>query len=515
MAYQRARLLLGDQLNEKHSWFREIDPGTVYCLFETWSESTYCKHHLQKITGFFLAMRAFAQRLRALGHQVIYRDLDETRTLGLESITDNVDHLLREHGISAFGYQLPDEWRLDRELNEYVRNFEGQIEVADTEHFMSERQDVEVLFRGKKTYLMETFYRGMRRQHEVLMDPSGEPLTGQWNYDQENRGSLPKDISFPEASTFPRDATAIVEMVGRHDIPTMGRMKDNTFTYPVTREECLEALEDFCSNRLPLFGTYQDAMTVAHPLLYHANLSFAMNLKMISPREVIDAAIAAWEADRETISFNQLEGFVRQIIGWREYMRGVYWAQMPGYETKNDLGHTLPLPKWYWTGDTKMNCLSHAVNQSLDLAYAHHIQRLMITGNFALVLGAHPDEVDAWYLGVYIDAIQWVEITNTRGMSQRADGGLVATKPYCSSANYINKMSDYCKSCHYNHKKKVGDDACPFNSLYWDFLDRHREKLGNNYRMAFMYRTWDKKAAGEKVEILERAAWVKEHRDEL
>ncbi|NJC25248.1 cryptochrome/photolyase family protein [Neolewinella antarctica] len=509
------RLILGDQLNQKHSWFQSKDDQVTYALFETWSESTYAKHHIQKITGFFFAMRAFADWMQSEGHQVVYRTLDETRNLQLESISDNLLQVAKEEQFDVIEYQLPDEWRLDQELQALKENFGGVIKSVDSEHFMSVRDDVEEMFKGKKTYLMETFYRKMRKRHQILMDPSGEPETGTWNYDQENRGSLPKDIAFPTASTYVKDATEIVELLERNHVETMGRMKDNVFTYPVTRNECLEALEDFCENRLQFFGTYQDAMTVKHPLLYHANLSFAMNLKMISPREVIDAAIAAYRKQSKDITFNQLEGFVRQIIGWREYMRGVYWAQMPGFGQKNDLDHQLPLPGWYWTGKTKMNCLSHAVNQSLDLAYAHHIQRLMITGNFALILGAHPDDVDAWYLGVYIDAIEWVEITNTRGMSQRADGGLIATKPYCSSANYVNKMSDYCKSCHYNYKEKVGEKACPFNSLYWDFLDRHREKFQKNFRMAFMYRTWDKKDGDEKELILKRAAWVKEHREEL
>ncbi|OAV44815.1 cryptochrome/photolyase family protein [Lewinella sp. 4G2] len=509
------RLILGDQLNQHHSWFNEVDDDVTYALFETWSEATYTKHHVQKITGFFLAMRHFAEWARDAGHQVVYRTLDETREAQLESISDNLLALAEEIGAKKLGYQLPDEYRLDEELKSLSESFGGVIEVVDTEHFMSTRDDLEEIFKGKKTYLMETFYRTMRKRHQVLMDPSGEPETGTWNYDQENRGSLPKDIVFPEASIFERDASDIVAMIERNGIETMGRMRDNLFTYPVTRNECLEAMHDFCDNRLQFFGTYQDAMTEKHPLLYHANLSFAMNLKMISPKEVIDAAIETYRKRSSEITFNQLEGFVRQIIGWREYMRGVYWAKMPEFSYKNDLDHQLSLPKWYWTGDTKMNCLSHAVNQSLDNAYAHHIQRLMVTGNFALVLGAHPDDVDAWYLGVYIDAIEWVEITNTRGMSQRADGGLIATKPYCSSANYINKMSDYCKNCHYDHKKKVGEKACPFNSLYWDFLERHRDKFEKNFRMAFMYRTWDKKDGEEKAAILERAEWVKAHREEL
>jgi len=510
------RLILGDQLNQNHSWFSKPDKDVTYCLFETWSETNYTRHHLQKITGFFLAMRHFAKHLKEQGHRVIYRDLDATRHLQLESITDNLLHAAKEIKADLIGYQLPDEYRLDQELKSLSKRFAGVIEVVDSEHFLSTRDDLAELFDGKKTYLMETFYRMMRKRHRVMMEPNNEePLTGKWNYDHDNRGSLPKDIAFPAASTFPRDATPIVDLLNRNGVETMGRMKDNQFTYPVTYEECREALRDFVQNRLPLFGTYQDAMTVKHPLLYHANLSFAMNTKMLSPKEVIDAAVAEWESRPDEITVNQVEGFIRQILGWREYMRGVYWAKMPQFALKNDLDHQAKLPAWYWTGDTKMNCLSHAVNQSLDLAYAHHIQRLMITGNFALILGVHPDEVDAWYLGVYIDAIEWVEITNTRGMSQRADGGQIATKPYCSSANYVNKMSDYCKGCHYKYKEKTGDKACPFNSLYWDFLDRHREKFGNNFRMAFMYRTWDKRNGDDKAAILERAAWVKENVDKL
>ena len=509
-------LVLGDQLNLQHSWFTTVDATRTFVMYETWSEATYTKHHIQKITGFFLAMRAFADALRAAGHTVRYKTLDDTRELGLESITDNLLYDARELGADAIHYQLPDEWRLDQELAKIRENFGGVTEAVDTEHFLSHRHDVRDLFAGKKTYLMETFYRAMRKRHGIMMEPDGDtPLTGQWNYDHDNRGSLPSDVTFPEASVFPRDAAGIVALLRRHDVATMGRMADDKFTYPINRAECLEALDDFVTNRLTLFGTYQDAMTDRHPLLYHANLSFAMNLKMLSPREVIDAAVSAWRARPDAIAVNQVEGFVRQILGWREYMRGVYWAKMPDFALTNDLNHTAKLPAWYWTGATKMNCLAHAVNQSLDLAYAHHIQRLMVTGNFALILGADPDEVDAWYLGVYIDAIEWVEITNTRGMSQRADGGLVATKPYCSSANYINKMSDYCKNCHYNHKKRVGDKACPFNSLYWDFLDRHREKFANNFRMGFMYRTWDRKNGDDKAAILERAAWVKAHADEL
>ncbi len=510
------RLILGDQLNQQHSWFNTVEEEVTYCMFETWSEANYTRHHLQKITGFFLAMRSFAKQLEAAGHRLIYRTLDDTRELQLETITDNLKQLASELGANEVVYQLPDEYRLDQELLRFSESYSGEVVAVDTEHFLSERNTLEELFRGKKTYLMETFYRMMRKKHAVMMETNGEdPVTGQWNYDHDNRGSLPKDIVFPEATSFRHDATDIVDMLQRHDVPTMGAMADNNFPYPINRAESLTVLQDFVDHRLPVFGTYQDAMTLRHPYLYHANISFALNLKMVSPKEVITAAVQAWEQKPEAIAINQVEGFVRQILGWREYMRGVYWAKMPGFAAQNDLNHDAKLPEWFWTGDTKMNCMRHAVGQSLELGYAHHIQRLMVTGNFALLLGVHPDEVDQWYLGVYVDAIEWVQITNTRGMSQRADGGLVATKPYVSSANYINKMSDYCKGCHYKHKDKTGEKACPFNSLYWDFLDRHRDQFGNNFRMAFMYKTWDRNDGEKKAAILERAAWVKDNADKL
>lgn len=253
------------------------------------------------------------------------------------------------------------------------------------------------------------------------------------------------------------------------------------------------------------FGTFQDAMQSSQWSLYHSRLSFSLNSKMISPQEVTQAVVKTWRDNPDTISLNQTEGFIRQIIGWREYMRGVYWLKMPEFEKVNFFSHKNPLPGWYWTGETKMNCLKQSIKQSLDYAYAHHIQRLMITGNFALLAGVHPNDVDAWYLGIYIDAIQWVEITNTRGMSQYADGGAIATKPYTASANYIHKMSNYCDGCSYNYKEKTSENACPFNSLYWNFHDRNRAQLGNNPRLAMGYRLWDKMAPKEKAAILEKA----------
>ena len=304
-------------------------------------------------------------------------------------------------------------------------------------------------------------------------------------------------------------------MIAAAGIETIGSIDPARVTWPLTREEALAGLDHFLAHGLARFGAYQDAMTERHPFLYHSRLSFALNVKLIHPLEVVERTVDWWRAHEADIDIAQVEGFVRQIIGWREYMRGIYWDKMPGFAESNFFGHHRPLPAFFWTGDTRMNCLKHAIGQSLEHAYAHHIQRLMITGNFALLAGIHPDEVDAWYLGIYIDAIEWVEITNTRGMSQFADGGVTATKPYVSSANYINRMSDYCGNCDYAHTKRTGEGACPFNSLYWDFFDRHHGKLGDNHRLAMVYRMLDRMDPEERTALRDQAEYYRQHLDDL
>ena len=506
------RLILGDQLNINHSWFRIVNPDVVYTLMEIRQETDYAEHHVQKVVAFFLAMRHFADALRAAGHQVDYRTLDDPRNT--QSLTQNLTHLLAEHSADRFEYLLPDEYRLDRQLALFCASLAIPTGGQDTEHFYTTRDELARHY-GAKNFVMEFFYRKLRQKHNVLMQDPKTPLTGQWNYDEDNRQPLPKDLAIVPPKLFVRDVTDIVQLLEQQGVKTMGRLDPARFIWPVTRGEFLELLAFFTAECLPRFGTYEDAMHPTEWSLFHARLSFGMNSKLISPREVIDSAIAAWQADPERISYAQIEGFVRQILGWREYMRGVYWAKMPDFAALNVLNHTAPLPGWYWTGETRMNCLRVAVNHSLDYAYAHHIHRLMILGNFALLLGAHPDAVDAWYLGVYIDAIEWVEITNVRGMSQFADGGIVGTKPYVSSSGYISRMSPYCKSCFYKKEIKVGERACPFNSLYWDFYDRHRARLERNPRIGMMYRTWDKMAIDQRTALLEHADWVKQHAEAL
>ncbi|MEM9992443.1 MAG: cryptochrome/photolyase family protein, partial [Bacteroidota bacterium] len=310
--------------------------------------------------------------------------------------------------------------------------------------------------------------------------------------------------------------TAVVELLKRKEVETIGHIVPERLDCPLTREEAFDLLEHFNQIRLRYFGDYQDALSERHWLHFHSRLSFVLNVKLISPLEVVQSSVAYWKAHQATIDIAQIEGFVRQIIGWREYVRGIYWMKMSEYRGLNYFDHQAKLPDFYWTGKTKMRCVGHAIDQSLERAYAHHIQRLMITGNFALLLGVHPDEVDEWYLGIYIDALEWVELPNTRGMAQYADGGIVGTKPYVSSANYIDKMSHYCKNCYYDKKKKYGDKACPFNSLYWDFYDRNGDKLRKIPRVNMMLATWNKKmTAEERANILEQAAYYKTHADTL
>ena len=496
------RLLLGDQLNSNHSWFKTIDDSVTYVIMEIRTETDYAKHHIQKIVGFFSAMQEFAAELQSQQHQVIYIHLNDGNNL--QTFEKNIKSLIEKEQFTHFEYQCSDEYRLDEQLKNLCQSLTIATSVYDSEHFMSSRNELGGFFEGKKTFLMESFYHMMRKKHHILME-GDKPLTGKWNYDGENRKKLPKDHKPTSPLVFHNDVTKIVSEIQKIDIKTIGNIDAENFVWPINRKQSLELLDFFVTECLALFGSYQDAMTPNEWSLYHARLSFSMNVKLISPLEVIQRAILEWENNPEKIAYHQLEGFVRQIIGWREYMRGIYWNKMPEYATMNYFNHENQLPEWFWTGKTKMNCLKDAINQSLNYAYAHHIQRLMVTGNFALLAGIHPDEVDAWYLGIYIDAIEWVEITNTRGMSQFADGGIVGTKPYVSSAAYIDKMSHYCGSCFYKKAVKTGDKACPFNSLYWNFYDKNEDKLGKNPRIGMMYNVWRKMKPEDKVALLEQA----------
>ena len=509
---KKVRLLLGDQLNSKHSWYKTVDDSVVYVMMEIRSETDYATHHIQKVVGFFSAMQAFADELKSKNHQVIYMYLNDEDNL--QSFEKNIQNLISNYNFTHFEYQLPDEYRVDEALKNLCNSISITSSVIDSEHFFTNRTELGEFFEGKKTFLLESFYRMLRKKHSVLME-GDKPLTGKWNYDSENRRKLPKNHKATSPLVFNNDVSEIVNQIKKTDIKTIGTINATNFVWPINRKQSLELLDFFLAECLHLFGSYQDAMSPNEWSLYHARISFSMNIKLISPQEVIAKAIQEWENRPNEIEYNQLEGFVRQIIGWREYMRGIYWLKMPEYANMNFFNNKEKLPDWFWTGKTKMNCLKDAISQSLNYAYAHHIQRLMITGNFALLAGIHPDEIDAWYLGIYIDAIEWVEITNTRGMSQFADGGIVGTKPYVSSASYIDKMSHYCNSCFYKKELKTGEKACPFNSLYWNFYDKNEDKLGKNPRIGMMYNVWRKMQPEAKVALLEQADYYLKNINEL
>ena len=514
--YDTLRLVLGDQLDINHSWFDRIDPGVLYVIAELGQETGYVKHHLQKLCAFFAAMEQFARNLETKGHQVLHLTLDES--CEYEDLDGMIRSLCNQHGIGRFEYQAPDEYRLRCQLRDLTLDSSIRVGEYPSEHFLLPESEFESLINPGRHNRMETFYRRMRKRLDLLM-VGDQPLGGQWNYDAENRERLrPADlVDIPEPLLFDNNVETILERIERHGVAHFGECSESLM-WPINREQSLELLEYFCEHCLSRFGRFQDAMTCAHEhrwSLYHSRLSFALNSKLLGPREVVDAAIERFNEAGRDISISQIEGFVRQIIGWREYVRAVYWVNMPDYATRNRLQARRDLPDCFWNGNTRMNCMREALGQSLQFAYAHHIQRLMIIGNFCLLAGIDPAQVDAWYLGVYIDAVEWVEMPNTRGMSQFADGGLIATKPYCAGGNYINKMSDYCKSCHYDVKQKTGDSACPFNSLYWSFMIRHREQLETNPRVGMIYRGWDKQDSSVKTETMIRADWCLQNLNQL
>ena len=509
----KLKLILGDQLNFQHSWFKEVDSSEVFVLMEMRQETDYAPHHIQKVVAFFGAMRNFSEVLKQAGHQVHYLALDDKANR--QQLEANLNFLIEKFNADGFAYMEPDEYRLDQQLKEYVLGLNIPSEVVGTEHFMTSRSELTEFFEGKKQLILEFFYRRMRKKFDLLMQLD-QPEGGQWNFDKNNRKKWKGTPSIPEPF-YPKanDLEALKEMIENAGVKTIGSFDKNQFLYPLSRTQALEQLDYFCRYLLVHFGDYQDALHTDEVNLFHSRISFALNAKIIRPLEVVQTVIAYYREHSDDIELSQVEGFVRQIIGWREYMRGIYWKEMPAYASMNALENTNPLPEFYWTGKTKMNCLHQSISNSLENAYAHHIQRLMITGNFALLAQIHPDKVDEWYLGIYADAIQWVQITNTRGMSQWADGGIVATKPYVSAAAYIHKMSNYCDSCQYDKKKRVGEDACPFNSLYWNFLDDKKQFFAKNNRMAMMLRLLEKIPAEDLVQIKLRAAQILKHPDEF
>jgi deoxyribodipyrimidine photolyase-related protein len=508
---QTLRLVLGDQLNPGHPWFQAMDPQVVYVLMEVRQETDYVLHHAQKILAIFAAMRDLARHLRAEGHRVRYMALDDPGNR--QSITENLAALAQHYEARRIEWQSPDEWRLDAQLRSWASQQKLATAEFGTEHFLTARHELEDLFVGRKQWLMEHFYRRMRRRFDLLLDGQGEPEGGQWNFDQDNRKPWPGTPPEPLDARPVHDHRELWDLLQRCGVKSFGDPQAACMRWPLNRNEALACLEAFIQTALPHFGDFEDAMSSKGQRLFHSLLSFALNVKMLHPLEVVRRAEAAYRSANAPLA--AVEGFIRQIVGWREYVRGIYWAHMPGYDERNALDHHQPLPSWFWSGDTRMRCMQHAIGQSLQTAHAHHIQRLMVIGNFALLAGLDPQALHRWYLGVYIDAFEWVELPNTVGMSQWADGGLIATKPYVSSGAYIRRMSDYCQGCAYDHKLKLGERACPFNALYWDFFARHEPVLGSNNRLGMVYRQLQK-LQGPKLDALrDQAAGIRTRLEEL
>jgi deoxyribodipyrimidine photolyase-related protein len=480
------RIVLGDQCSDTLPALAGLDPARdVVLMAEVRAECTYVRHHKQKIALVLSAMRHFALRLRARGVRVEYTRLDDPDNT--HSLAGEVARAAKRLAATRIICTEPGEWRVLQDMRGWQAATGIPVEIRDDTRFLCSLARFRAWAGTKRQLRMEFFYREMRRETGLLMEGPDEPTGGQWNFDHDNRESLPKGIAAPPPRRFPPDAVTrdVMALVAQQFPDHFGTL--DAFAWPVTAEDARAALDDFIAHRLPDYGRFQDAMAAGEPVLFHALIGAAMNLGILDPRAACDAAIRAYRAGSAPL--NAVEGFVRQIIGWREYVRGLYWLRMPAYRETNALAARRPLPRFYWSGETPMACLRAAITQTRDLAYAHHIQRLMVTGNFALLAGIHPDAVNDWYMVVYADAYEWVELPNTHGMALHADGGVMASKPYAASGAYINRMSDYCRGCAFDVKQATGARACPFNFLYWDFIARHADRFARNPRMAMPLRT--------------------------
>lgn len=501
------KIILGDQLNPQHSWFKKIDQKVIYVMMETKQETGYVVHHIQKIIAIFAAMRNFAQFLKKKGHNVKYFKINDK--YNLHSFENNLDYILKKYDIKKIFCQYPDEYRVDLLMRNYFNKIKIKHAFVESEHFFSSREEIKSFFKDKKRYTMEHFYRYMRVKHKILLQKNGNPEGNKWNFDNQNRMKWKGKPKIPNDKRKIHDHSLIWKEIKLSGIKYFGEALNGKLYWPVNRKESLKNLNFFVKNKLIYFGFFQDTMNTISLYMFHSSLSFAINTKMLSPKEIIYKVEKQYR--RNKVSINSAEGFIRQILGWREYIRGVYWRYMPNYLNNNYLNHVRELPNYFWNAKTKMNCMHYALKQSLKYSYAHHNQRLMIIGNFSLLIGLSPHKLHLWYLGIYIDAYEWVEAPNTLGLSQYADNGLISTKPYISSANYINKISNYCNNCFYQYKKKYGARSCPYNSLYWDFLYRNKPIFINNYRLKFNYTYLNKISILELKKIIKYAKYLKKN----
>jgi deoxyribodipyrimidine photolyase-related protein len=502
----RLVVIFGDQLTEKLSALREAERGhDVVLMAELREETSYVAHHKKKIAFVFSAMRHFANELRNAGWNVDYVPYGRRDNTG--SFAGEVWRAVERHRARAIIITQPGEWRLAKEASTWGRHFGIEVRIIADDRFVCDVEEFQVWAKGRKQLRLENFYRHMRRKTGLLMN-GDQPEGGRWNYDQENRKPLPFGHAVPTVKSFRPDRITreVLSLVAENFPDHFGSL--NPFDLAVTRTDAEDAFDDFIRNRLGLFGDYQDAIAGGRPILFHSLAAMHFNNGLLDPLESCRKIEQAYRNGQAPL--NAAEGFIRQVIGWREFIRGIYWLKMPGYQDENAFGHKRPLPDFYWTGKTDMACLVEAIGQTRELAYAHHIQRLMVTGNFAMLAGIDPHAVHQWYLAVYLDAYEWVELPNTIGMSQFADGGIFASKPYAASGRYIEKMSDHCKQCRFNVKLRSGPDACPFNALYWDFIARNRKKLSANRRMGLIYSVWDRMSEDDRRNIRRSAKTILE-----
>lgn len=470
-------------------------------MVEVMAEATYVRHHKKKIAYIFSAMRHFAEDLRSQGRKVIYIALDDPKN------THSFVGEARRHVELLNPTKLivcePGEWRVLQALQTLQKELPIPVEIKTDTRFLCSIEQFATWASTRTSLRMEYFYRDMRKSQQVLMQ-GDKPIGDQWNFDAENREQLPKSIAIPDHPSFASDAITqdVIRLIGEKFGDHFGSL--DGFDMPVTRTQALEALEIFIQERLPLFGAYQDAMKQGEPKLFHSMISAALNCGLLQPLEIIKRAEFAYHEARAPL--NCVEGFIRQILGWREYVRGIYWLKMPAYSQSNALEATRALPAFFWSGKTDMNCMRQVIEETHQSAHAHHIQRLMITGNFSLLAGIEPAQIEEWYLSVYADAYEWVELPNTHGMACYADGGLLASKPYAASGAYIDRMSDYCGSCKFKVKLKAGESACPFNYLYWNFLIENESTLKPNQRMSVIYGNLNRMTAVRRQEIIDDAS---------
>ena len=490
------RIILADQLSENISSLHNADKNNdVILMMEVKAETKYVKHHKKKIAFLFSAMRHFALNLEQKGFNVRYIKLDDANNTG--SFETEINRAVKQLDIDKVVITSPGEYRVLQILKNLSTTI--NLEILEDDRFLCSLDEFNDYAEDKKNLRMEFFYRIMRRKYNILIDENNQPVGGKWNYDSENRKKLEDSLFIPQPYQQRVDniTAEVLELVENNFADHFGDL--HPFNFAVTRKDALACLDKFFAERFELFGDYQDAMLEGNAWMYHSHISFYLNCGLLDPLEVVKKAEELYYT--KNIPLNSVEGFIRQIIGWREYVRGIYWLKMPEFENDNFLNANLDLPEFFWTGDSKMNCMKQCITETKENAYAHHIQRLMVIGNFSLITGLSVEQVNQWYLAVYADAYQWVELPNVSGMILFADGGYLGSKPYAAGGAYINKMSNYCDNCKYNIKEKTGNNACPFNYLYWNFLIKHQDKFEKNPRMAMIYRTLNKMDAEKIIQI--------------